>query len=180
MVLVEKHSSDTVVALVQTASLGPTLLFALFAGVLADLFDRRRLLIVVQTYAVLVAVALALLTYLGRVGPTSLLMFTLAIGCASALAAPAWQAIQPEVVPREQIPAVSNFGQRLGKCRPCDWTGDRRRDPGIIRARSGLRDQRDFVRGNHRCLAGVETTQANRATRTRTLRPSHRHRIGIR
>ena len=112
--LVEKHSSDTVVALVQTASLGPTLLFALFAGVLADLFDTRRLLIVLQTYAVLVTAALALLTYLGRVGPTSLLMFTLAIGCASALAAPAWQAIQPEVVPREQIPAVATLGSVSG------------------------------------------------------------------
>jgi MFS family permease len=112
--LVEKHSSDVIVALVQTASLGPTLLFALFAGVLADLFDRRRLLIVLQTYAVLVAVALALLTYLGRVSPTALLMFTVAIGCASALAAPAWQAIQPEVVPREQIPAVSTLGSVSG------------------------------------------------------------------
>ncbi|HZC08637.1 MAG TPA: MFS transporter, partial [Mycobacterium sp.] len=53
--LVEKHSSDVIVALVQTASLGPTLLFGLFAGVLADLFDRRRLLIFLQSYAVLVA-----------------------------------------------------------------------------------------------------------------------------
>ena len=112
--LVEKHSSDVIVALVQTASLGPTLLFALFAGVLADLFDRRRLLIVLQTYAVLVALALAVLTYLDRVTPTALLMFTVAIGCASALAAPAWQAIQPEVVPREQIPAVSTLGSVSG------------------------------------------------------------------
>ena len=112
--LVEKHSSDVIVALVQTASLGPTLVFALFAGVLADLFDRRRLLIVLQTYAVLVTLALAVLTYLGRVSPTSLLMFTLAIGCASALAAPAWQAIQPEVVPREQIPAVATLGSVSG------------------------------------------------------------------
>jgi len=112
--LVEKHSSDVIVALVQTASLGPTLVFVLFAGVLADLFDRRRLLIVLQTYAVLVAVALAVLTYLGRVGPTSLLMFTVAIGCASALTAPAWQAIQPEVVPREQIVAVSTLGSVSG------------------------------------------------------------------
>ena len=112
--LVEKHSSDVIVALVQTASLGPTLLLGLFAGVLADLFDRRRLLLVLQTYAVLVALALAVLTYLGRVGPTALLMFTLAIGCASALTAPAWQAIQPEVVPREQIPAVSTLGSVSG------------------------------------------------------------------
>jgi len=112
--LVEKHSSDVIVALVQTASLGPTLVLGLFAGVLADLFDRRRLLIFLQTYAVLVALALAVLTYLGRVGPTSLLMFTLAIGCASALTGPAWQAIQPEVVPREQIPAVATLGSVSG------------------------------------------------------------------
>jgi MFS family permease len=112
--LVEKHSSDVIVALVQTASLGPTLVFGLFAGVLADLFDRRRLLIFLQSYAVLVALALAVLTYLGRLGPTSLLLFTVAIGSASALAAPAWQAIQPEVVPREQIPAVSTLGSVSG------------------------------------------------------------------
>jgi MFS family permease len=82
----------------------------LFAGVLADLFDRRRLLIFLQSYAVLVAFALAVLTFLGRLGPTSLLMFTVAIGCASAITGPAWQAIQPEVVPREQIPAASMLG----------------------------------------------------------------------
>jgi predicted MFS family arabinose efflux permease len=111
---VERHSSDVVVALVQTASLGPTLLLGLFAGVLADLFDRRRLLIFLQSYAVLVALALAVLTYLGRLGPTSLLLFTVAIGCASALTGPAWQAIQPEVVPREQIPAASTLGSVSG------------------------------------------------------------------
>ncbi|WP_322857741.1 MFS transporter [Mycobacterium shigaense] len=107
--LVEDHSSDTVVALVQTASLGPTLLLGLFAGVLADLFDRRRLLMYLQSYAVIVALSLAVVTYLGKLGPTSLLMFTLAIGLASALAGPAWQAIQPEVVPRDQIPAAATL-----------------------------------------------------------------------
>jgi MFS family permease len=112
--LVERHSSDVIVALVQTASLGPTLLFGLFAGALADLFDRRRLLIVLQTYAVLVALALAVLTYLGRLGPTALLWFTVAIGCASALTAPAWQAIQPELVPREQITAAATLGSVAG------------------------------------------------------------------
>jgi len=112
--LVEKHSSDVIVALVQTASLGPTLLLGLFAGALADLFDRRRLLMFLQSYAVLVGLALAVLAYLGRLGPTSLLLFTVAIGCASALTAPAWQAIQPEIVPREQIPAASVLGSVSG------------------------------------------------------------------
>ncbi len=107
--LVEKHSSDVVVALVQTASLGPTLLLALFAGALADLFDRRRFLMVLQSYAVLVTLALAVQTYLGSLGPTSLLLYTVGIGCAAALTGPAWQAIQPEVVPREQIPAAATL-----------------------------------------------------------------------
>ncbi|BBZ39498.1 MFS transporter [Mycobacterium conspicuum] len=105
--LVEKHSSDVVVALVQTASLGPTLLLGVFAGALADLFDRRRYLIVLQSYAVIVTLAMAVQTYVGALGPTALLLYTLAIGCAAALTGPAWQAIQPEVVPREQIPAAA-------------------------------------------------------------------------
>ncbi len=107
--LVEKHSSAVIVALVQTASLGPTLVLGLFAGAVADLFDRRRFLIFMQSYAVLVTLALAVLAYLGRLDPASLLMFTVAIGCASALTGPAWQAIQPEVVPREQIPAAATL-----------------------------------------------------------------------
>jgi MFS family permease len=107
--LVEGHSSPTIVALVQTASLGPTLLLGLFAGALADVFDRRRLLMVLQSYAVLVALVLAGLTYFGRLTPTTLLLFTLAIGVASALTAPAWQAIQPAVVPREQITAAATL-----------------------------------------------------------------------
>jgi MFS family permease len=107
--LVEAHSSATIVSLVQTASLGPTLLLGLFAGVLADLFDRRRLLMFLQWYAVLVTLALAVLAYLGSLSPAALLWFTVAIGSASALTAPAWQAIQPEVVPREQIPAAATL-----------------------------------------------------------------------
>jgi MFS family permease len=107
--LIEQHSSAVIVALVQTASLGPTLLLGLFAGALADLFDRRRFLIFMQSYAVLVTVAMAALAYMGRLTPTSLLMFTVAIGGAAALTGPAWQAIQPEVVPREQIPAAATL-----------------------------------------------------------------------
>src|ERR1700730_9561633 len=103
--LVEHHSSATVIALVQTASLTPTLVLGLFGGVFADLFDRRRLLIVIQSYAVLAAAVLAALALTGVLTPTWLLLFTVAIGCGSALTAPAWQAIQPELVPRETIPS---------------------------------------------------------------------------
>src|ERR1700692_4418340 len=82
--LVEHHSSATIIALVQTASLTPTLVLGLFGGVFADLFDRRRLLIVIQTYAVLAAAVLAALAFTGVLTPTWLLVFTVAIGRSSA------------------------------------------------------------------------------------------------
>src|SRR3984957_18084654 len=83
--LVEHHSSATIIALVQTASLTPTLVLGLFGGVFADLFDRRRLLIVIQSYAVLAAAVLAALAFAGVLTPTWLLLFTVAIGCGSPL-----------------------------------------------------------------------------------------------
>lgn len=108
--LIEQHSSATVIALIPTASLTPTLVLALFAGVFAELFDRRRLLIAAQTYAVVAAIALTTLAFAGVLTPVWLLVFTVVIGCATALTAPAWQAIQPELVPREQIPAAASLG----------------------------------------------------------------------
>lgn len=108
--LVEHNSSATVVALVQTASLLPTLFLALPAGGLADLLDRRRLLIVVSTYTAVVAAATTFLAYTDVLSPIMLLAMTFLLGCGSALAAPAWQAIQPELVPAEQIPAASALG----------------------------------------------------------------------
>lgn len=107
--LVEGHASATVIALVQTASLSPTLVLALFAGALADRVDRRRLLIAVQVYAAGAAAVLTAIAVADVLEPVSLLVFMFAIGCAAALATPAWQAIQPELVPREQIPAAASL-----------------------------------------------------------------------
>ncbi|WP_137293010.1 MFS transporter [Nocardioides dongxiaopingii] len=108
--LVERHSSATVVALVQTASLLPTLFLALLAGGLADLLDRRRLLIVVSTGTAVAAAVTTLLAWTDVLTPQTLLLMTFLLGCGSSLSAPAWQAIQPELVPKEQIPAASALG----------------------------------------------------------------------
>ena len=108
--LVEHGSSATVVALVQTASLLPTLFLALPAGGLADLLDRRRLLIVVSTYTAVAAAMTTFLAWSDVLTPSTLLLMTFLLGCGSALSAPAWQAIQPELVPKEQIPAASALG----------------------------------------------------------------------
>ncbi|MFG2692912.1 MFS transporter [Kitasatospora sp. NPDC048407] len=98
------------VSLVQVASGLPVLLLALPAGALADLVDRRRLLLVGQAAMAAVATVLAVLALLGVLGPWQLLLLTFLLGCLSALNGPAWQAVQPSLVPREQLRQASALG----------------------------------------------------------------------
>lgn len=96
------------VALVQAATTLPVFLFALPAGTLADLVDRRRLLVVVMSILSLAATILWLLAALELVTPWLLLAFTFVFGAGAAFVAPAWQAIVPQLVPRAELqPAVA-------------------------------------------------------------------------
>jgi len=86
------------------------LLLALPSGVIADSFDRRRWLVIVQVCTFVVAATLAALTAVGRPSATLLLAFTFLLGCGAALTTPAWLAIIPDLVPREQLPAAAALG----------------------------------------------------------------------
>ncbi|MQY24430.1 MFS transporter [Nocardia macrotermitis] len=108
--LVEQTHSPALVAWVQTASLLPVVLLSLVAGVLADAWDRRRLLIATTALSAIAAAVLMLLDIVGGLAPWSLLLITFTLGCLAALTNPAWQAIQPELVPREEIPAAASLG----------------------------------------------------------------------
>src|SRR5205809_5525529 len=79
--LVSRPNAATLVSLVQMASMLPILLLALPAGVLADIFDRRRMLIAVQLFQMSVGVALTVLTIVGQMPPALLLTLTFALGC---------------------------------------------------------------------------------------------------
>jgi MFS family permease len=103
------HASE-LVSLVQTASLLPVLFLSLHAGVLADIIDRRRLLYVTSTLVAICVGVLALITKVDTITPSVLLTFTFLIGCGSALTGPAWQAIQPDLVTRAQIPQAAALG----------------------------------------------------------------------
>src|SRR5947208_1284858 len=109
-VMVELRSSPAMVALVQTANSLPVVFVAIAGGVLADLTDRRRLLLIAQTLMLVAAGALAVLTALGRTTEGSLLALTFALGIGAALNGPAWQAIQPELVPSEEFPQAVTLG----------------------------------------------------------------------
>ncbi len=108
--LVDDPAAAVLVPLVQTATTLPVMLLALPSGVLADLVDRRRLLIATQGVMAAGVGLLATLTGAGLTTPTVLLTLLFVIGCGQALTAPAWQAIQPDLVPSDQIPAAAALG----------------------------------------------------------------------
>jgi predicted MFS family arabinose efflux permease len=101
-------SSAVYVTLVQTAATLPVVLFAVLAGTVGDLFDRRRFLLVTQAGMLAAAAALGLLALGGLVTPWVLLALVFALGTGQALTAPTWQTLQPELVaPAEQAQAIS-------------------------------------------------------------------------
>jgi MFS family permease len=98
--------SPTLVALVQAATSLPVFLVGLPAGALADIVDRRRLLLWTQGWMLVITAVLSGLTFLGVVTPWVLLTLTFALGLGAALNAPAWQAIVSELVPRADLQAA--------------------------------------------------------------------------
>ena len=106
--MTELTSDPLMVSLVQVAASVPMFLFALPAGVLADIVDRRRLLLIVESAIVVVSTVFAVFVGLGLVTPATLLLFTFLVEAGAALVAPAWQSIVPDLVPRADLPqAVS-------------------------------------------------------------------------
>jgi MFS family permease len=91
------------IALVQTAATLPVFLLVVPAGALGDIVDRRRLLLLSQTLMLLAAAGLALLTAVRLTTPNGLLALTAVLAVGQALAAPCFQAVQPELVPREEL-----------------------------------------------------------------------------
>jgi MFS family permease len=100
--------SATYVALVQTAAGLPVVLFAIVAGTIGDLVDRRRFLLVTETFMLIAAAALGALAIAGLVTPWVLLALVFAVGTGQALTSPTWQTLQPELVsPAERTQAIS-------------------------------------------------------------------------
>jgi len=96
-------TSTTLVGLVQTAGTLPVFLVGILAGALADVFDRRMLLIFTQSWMLLAAGVLALVSYAGWMTPWVLLGLTFLLGLGAAFNLPAWQAMMQDIVPREMI-----------------------------------------------------------------------------
>ncbi len=103
-------SSELMVALVQTASTAPALLFGLLAGALADIVDRRRLILSTQWLLMGSTVILGAATLAGLVGPALLLALTFVVGAGLTLYLPAQASSINDLVAREDLPRAVALG----------------------------------------------------------------------
>jgi MFS family permease len=97
-------TSHQMVALVQSSATVPIMLFGVFAGAIADNYDRRQVMLAAQVGMLVFSSVLAVLAYLDILSPVLLLVFTLAVGIGTALNSPAWQASVRQQVDQKQLP----------------------------------------------------------------------------
>ena len=95
-------TSPWLIGLVQTAFALPVLFLGIPSGVLADLFNRRRLLLVAQCWMMTVAACMALFAGMGKMTPWSLLGFIFCLGIGAALHFPSWLALLQDLVTRKK------------------------------------------------------------------------------
>jgi MFS family permease len=98
--------SETYVAVLFFAQLGPLLLLSTLGGVLADVLDRRRLLLACQVQQLVFSLLLAGLTTSSHPDEVLLVLCVLVIGVGNALGAPALNSILPTLVPKPDLPGA--------------------------------------------------------------------------
>ncbi len=107
--LLDEPRGSLLVALVQVGATLPIMLLALPSGVVADAFDRRLLLITIQSYFMTVGLVLTALSIFGTLPPVVLLTLVLLIGTGTAALIPTWGASIPDLVPRKHLRAAARL-----------------------------------------------------------------------
>jgi len=110
--IVSESRDSVILAYLAAAQLGPTLVLGLWGGILADRVNRKTLLLVTQGIMMLIALTLAVTSYLAQASPegffgrermNTLLLLSLLQGITMAFNMPAWQVLTPRLVPREDL-----------------------------------------------------------------------------
>jgi MFS family permease len=91
------------VGLVYFATFLPQLLFSLWGGVLADRFDRKRILVVSQLVQAVGAALMGVLVVTGTASVANVTVLSLVLGIGLTFQIPAMQALTPAIVPREHL-----------------------------------------------------------------------------
>jgi MFS family permease len=104
--------------LVAAAGFVPTALLAPLGGALADRLPRRTLILATTSFQILFAGLLTLAASVGDPSPGLVTLLVLGAGCANAIGFPAYQAMLPDLVPRNDVPgavALSSAQWNLGR-----------------------------------------------------------------
>src|SRR3546814_15963691 len=116
-----RTGNAVMVALVQTSATLLMMLISLPAGALADIYERRNIMLIAQSAMLVVATGLTGLTFAAITTPFVLLAATFLIAAGTALNAPSWQASMYDQVPREALESAAslnslgfNMARRLG------------------------------------------------------------------
>lgn len=102
--MTELTQSHQLIALVQASATVPIMLFGMFAGAIADNFDRRFVMLAAQIGMLVTSALLAVLTWADLISPYMLLALTLTVGIGTALNSPAWQASVRQQVGLADLP----------------------------------------------------------------------------
>lgn len=102
-VITAAHAGPIMVAMVQVASAAPLVVLSIAAGVLADNYDKRVIMLVGQVVEMAGAIFLTALAFLGYLDPLLLILAVLWISLGSAITVPAWQSAVGEQVPRPMV-----------------------------------------------------------------------------
>jgi MFS family permease len=119
--MISLHAGPLYVALIQTASALPFFVFALPAGSIGDIVDRRKLILFTEVWMASVAIVLAVVTIGGFITPLVLLILTFALSAGDAFETPSWRAVLPELVAKDDLASASalngiefNFARAVG------------------------------------------------------------------
>ena len=119
--MVSLNAGPFYIALTQTASALPFFIFALPAGAIGDIVDRRKLILFTEVWMATIAIILTALTFSGLMSPLLLLILTFALSAGDAFESPTWRAILPELVAKEDLASASalngiefNFARAVG------------------------------------------------------------------
>jgi MFS family permease len=116
--MTDLSAAPAAVAMVQAAATLPIFLLAIPAGVLSDILDRRKFLIAIQFLLASVSITLMILSHMGMLSVSALIGLTFLGGIGAALMGPTWQAIVPELVPREDVKsavALNSLGINIAR-----------------------------------------------------------------
>lgn len=103
-------ASPFLISLMSTVASLPFLIFTLPAGALADMVDRRKLLMLMNLWLTIAASALAVLGWIHFLSTSVILISVFLMGIGFAFAAPAWSSMVPEIVSPQELRSASTLG----------------------------------------------------------------------